>query len=288
MFISKLKALGAPLDAWPFNTKYQGLRTISSYMKHLLEDNFGSSVTARGSSEAKAHLQVGRGKHTLIDAQDPYDVVEMDSYYLDCRMSVFFATPQGTQVSVLINRIWLVAMIDRASKAIISYKLIYRSEVSAADVIEVLRLALSPTHIRPPAVVEGIKYPTGGGLPLEVIPECRHALWSVLMLDNALAHLSSKISESARKEVAFALNYGPVGYPMRRPNIEHSFKEFAKNLFWRLITTTGSNPQNGRAEDAEDAAMIYKVEAAHIEHLLDVEIAQYNCRPSEGLFFYHR
>jgi len=285
IFTKVLLALGASKHEWPFNTKYQGERSISRYMNFVLDENFGRAVNVRSEHAAKVHAQVGQGKRTLVVALDPYDVVELDSYYFDCKSTVAFMTPEGTKVLVPIERLWLIGMIDRASKAYLAYKVVYRNQVSAADVIDVFRRALSPTHERPLQCVEGLHYPSDGGLPLEVIPECRHALWTVLMLDNALAHLSKKISELARKELGFALNYGPVGFPMRRPNIERSFKELAKDIFGRLPSTTGSNPQNGRAEDAEKAALKYKIEACEIEHVLDVEIAQHNCRPSEGLSF---
>lgn len=285
IFIKTLEGLGAPGDEWPFTTKWRGVRSISNYMNVILMENFGHSVSVRGDRAARAHLQVGKGKSSLISAPDPYDAVQMDAYYTDCHLSVVFKTPEGTEVSVLINRLWLIVLIDVASNAVLAYKLVYRSQVAAADVIDVMRLALQHEHQRPPPVIPGIEYPENGGFPQDCFPECRHALWSFLMLDNALAHLAKKISELARKELGFVVNYGPVAHPMRRPDIERYFKELASRFFWRLISTTGSNPFNGRVENAQEIAVSENVHDDALHHLIDIEIAQYNCKPTEGLSF---
>ena len=285
IFIKKLEELGAPHDEWPFTAKWQGARSINEYMNLILIENFSHSVSVRGDSAARAHLQVGKGKSSLIVAPDPYDAVQMDAYHTDCHLSVVFKTPEGTERSVLINRLWLIVLIDVASNAALAYKLVYRSQVSAADVIDVMRLALQPKHERPPPVIPDIEYPEGVGFPQDCLPECRHALWSFLMLDNALAHLSKKISELARTQLGFVVNYGPVAHPMRRPDIERFFRELASRIFWRLISSTGSNPFKGRVKNGEVIAAEENVHDDAVHHILDLEIAQYNCRPSEGLSF---
>ncbi|AWY39146.1 hypothetical protein DKY63_04185 [Pseudomonas putida] len=285
LFIKTLERLGAPADEWPFTMKWRGIRSISNYMNEVLAENFCHSVSVRENDIARAHLQVGHGKPSLISALDPYDAVQMDAYYTDCHLSVVFKTPEGTEVSILLSRLWLIVLIDVASNAVLAYKLVYRSQVAAADVVDVMRLALQKEHQRPPPVVEGIKYPVDGGFPQEQFPQCQHALWSFLMLDNALAHLGKRVSELARKELGFIINYGPVKSPMRRPDVERFFKELAHRLIWRLISTTGSNPFNGRVENAQEIAVSENVRDDALHHLIDAEIAQYNCRPTEGLSF---
>jgi len=150
--------------------------------------------------------------------------------------------------------------------------------------VALLRDAINPEHTRPNAVIEGLVYPKHGGLPKEVIPECKGALWSAIMFDGALAHLAIKVRERARKELGFSINWGSPGVPARRSRIEHFFNVISKELFQRLVSTTGSSPSKGRARHGAELAVAYDVAAEEIEHLLSVCIATHNATPSEALF----
>ena len=105
------------------------------------------------------------------------------------------------------------------------------------------------------------------------------------MFDGALAHLSAAVHARARAALGFAINWGPVAHFERRPNVERTFNQIARTLFKRLPSTTGSNPHSGRADEAERKAVEHRIRAAEVEQLLDVEFAQHNATPSEGLSY---
>lgn len=136
-----------------------------------------------------------------------------------------------------------------------------------------------------PLSIPGLNYPVNGGLPSGVIPECQGALWSALLLDGHLSHLSNKVRELCRKHLGFAVNWGPVGHFERRPNVERLFRTVEDRLFKRLPSTTGAKPGKGRAKDAEGAAVRYEIDAEENEQLLDVTMAQFNGMQTEGLSF---
>lgn len=285
IFIDCLKSHGVRETEWPFNTKYQGARSIQRFMKTVLDANFGQSVNAREERAAKAHLAVGNGVEPLLCFEEPFDAVEIDAYYINALLSVAFSTPEGTKTYVLLDRLWLLAALDRASSAILANSVVYSSQVGSDDVIRVIRDAVSNKWQPMELTIKGLSYPKSGGYPSGVIPVCYGANWGCLLLDGALAHLSKQIRESARRTLGFSLNWGPVGHFERRPNVERFFKSISDNIFRRLPSTTGSSPRTGRSDNAEANAIRYKIDAHEVEELIDVYIAQYNATPTSGLSF---
>jgi hypothetical protein len=284
IFLDTLKKRGVRMDQWPFNTKHMALKTIQKYLDEKLNESFGRTVSTREEQVAIAHMAVSTGYERFLSFEEPYDVVQLDAYNINAFFTAEFETPEGTTTDVQLERIWLIAMIEPVSSAILAYSIIYRSEVSADDVIGVLRKAVNPP-VRLELSIPGLVYPVNGGVPSEVFPQCQGAIWGALLLDGALAHLANAVHSRARKSLGFAINWGPVGHFERRPDIERYFGTISKDVFMRLPSTTGSNPQKGRAKDAEQNAVKYKIRADEAEQLVAVFSAQHNATPSEGNSF---
>ncbi|EPJ88571.1 MULTISPECIES: hypothetical protein [Pseudomonas] len=284
IFLASLKEFGVKEDEWPFNTLYQGQRTIYDYIKNIRESNFSRMIRLEGTREAKAHMAVGKGPRPGLVYTEPFEAVEIDGYKIDCHSSVLMKAPNGTYIPKRISRIWVVLMIDCASGAVLSYKCVFRSEISATDVVDVMRYSVVGQQ-KPEPGIEGLIYPEGSGLPNDVIPQCKGALFTVVKFDGALAHLSVKVTNAARKELGYFWTVGAPAHFERRPCVEHVFGLLSNNVFCRLLSTTGHGPNNGRAENCEEVATQAPILVEHLLHLLDVEIAQHNTRMSEGLFF---
>jgi len=284
IFLKCARASGISDSEWPFNTEHKGSRSIRKYMAFILKENFEKSVFSRENSAAKAHLSVGTGYSPLLNFEEPFAAVEIDAYKIDAHFSAAFQTPEGTEVEVLLERLWLIAAVDRASTAIIAYRVVYRSEVTSDDVVKVIRDAVTKKW-EPLALTIPLQYPRGGGLPSGVIPETFGAVWNLLLFDGALAHLSNVVHDRIRKQLGFIISWGAPGHFERRPNVERAFRNISENVFKRLPSTTGSNPQNGRASDGEFKALDLKIRANEVEEVLDVYIAQHNATPCEGISY---
>jgi len=283
IFLNCVQEYGVGTAEWPFHTLYRGSRSIQRFMREVLDANFGRGVHVREEQTARAHLAVGNGVEPLLVFNEPFDAVEIDAYLINAFFSVSFATPEGTETDVLLDRVWLIAAIDRAATAVLAHSIVYSSEVSADDVVHVIRDAVSKKWQPMDLSISGLKYPATAGLPSGVIPECFGANWGCLLLDGALAHLATSVRETARRALGFALNWGPVGHFERRPNVERLFKSISDDIFRRLPSTTGANPGTGRSEKAEENAVRYKIRAKDAEELVDVYVAQFNATPTAGL-----
>lgn len=283
IFLRCLTDNGVGPDEWPFTTQYRGLRSIQAFMKKTLDRHFARSTMARGDSAARAHLNVGRGVAPLLSFDEPFDAVEIDTYKIEAHLTVAFETPEGLETDLRLDRLNLIAVVDRFSSAVLAYTVVYRPEISADDILKVIRSAACGSWAPMELSIPGLSYPEGAGLPSGVIDGAQGALWSATMFDGALAHLSSAVHARARAALGFAINWGPVAHFERRPNVERTFNQIGRSLFKRLPSTTGSHPRNGRADDAERKAVEHHIRAADVEQLLDVEFAQHNATPTEGL-----
>ena len=224
------------------------------------------------------------GQPSFLVFDEPYDSVEIDAYHVDTHVTVAFKTPDEGETELLLQRLWLIAAVETRASAVLSYDIVYRSEVTADDVLRVIRKAATEKWQPAEELLPAFRYGAGAGLPSGIIDAAFGAQWSVTLLDGALAHLAIAVRERARKMLGFALNWGPVGHFERRPNVERTFGQIARDLFHRLPSTTGSAPSNGRAEKAEEKAIRHKIRAEHIELLADIYFAQHNATPSEGQF----
>lgn len=283
-FLDALKKAGVTESEWPFNTQYLGRRSLYKFMNEVLDKSFGRAVQAREESAAKAHSFVGSGQKSLIHFSQPYECMQLDAYSINAFFSVDFETPEGYTTEVRLERIWLIAMICPVSNAIVSYSIVYRSQVSADDVVGVIRNAVNGQRL-PELQIINKAYPENAGLPADVFQQCRGVGWGCLFLDGALAHLAEAVHDRARKAVGFSINWGPVGHFERRSKIERFFSSVSRDVFMRYPSSTGSNPQKGRVKNAEQVAVQYKLRAEEAEEVFALFVATYNATPASGNFF---
>lgn len=283
IFLDTLKKLGAPSDCWPFTAELQGLRTIQSYFQVIIGKDFNAYVAANEESAAKAHLAVGTGHRPLLVSNQPYDFVEVDAWSMECHTSVDFMTPEGVVAPIKITRIWVLLMVECGSGAVVCYRLVFKSEVSAEDVVDLFRDALQLERERPRPLVTGLVYPEGSGLPGEVITECKGAVWASVKLDGALVNLSEKITNLSRRELGYSWTVGRPAHFEKRPLVERINAALSQE-FARMPSTTGHGPGHGRAPNGELLAVRHRINADEIHHLLDVLICTHNVTPTEGRY----
>lgn len=282
-FIDYLKRLKHPQDAWPFNTTYQGYRSIATYLNDRIGMNFDAAISVRGSEHAKAHLSVGNGKDPILNLNQVLSAVEIDSHKIDANFVIGVQNPEGLISYVPLKRINILALVDRSSTAVLWYLVVYSSEVSATDVVRLITESLREVLPIPENNLLGLIMPADGGFPAEKIIEMRHALPSVLMPDNALSNLAGAVSQELRKELGFSICYGAPGHFEIRPNVERTFRNIAQAIFQRFPSTTGSKPTDGRK--SVEIAIKLEMESDALEEMVHYHFGRHNSLKTEGLSF---
>lgn len=282
-FINFLNRNGHPTAKWPFNTKHRGIRTLTAYVSKVRDQNFERTVHITGDRGAIAHIPVGTGHSSLTKSRGLMEIIEIDSYTFDALFILILRHEYGIETYHILKKLHLLAAVESLTSAVLWFYVVHGDDVTAEDVVALIRQMLSTKLPRPEFTIKDLDINLGGGFPADVIPEMTQVEPSIIRLDNALAHLSHKVSGELRKQIGCINEYGVPGRPERRPIIEHTFKLLAADLIQRFPNTTGAGPDKGRAVDPERAAIQFRVTSDELDQLVYTYLANLNAEPTEGL-----
>lgn len=278
--LEKLRKLGVTDVEYPFNTKSKGYDALRRHVNSLIDrkaKQFSETRLMERNQRVQPLPHQGRRKMLYR----PFERVELDAYTEDCHLAVDVPTPEGFFITVPMERMSLVMVIERASRAALGYEVSFGRNYNSDDVDSALTNAIVPwAPMR--LTIPDMAYPVGAGMPSGVIPECAWRLWDLLAVDNALAHISLNTREQLTERLRCAFNLGKVATPESRIIIERFFGTIAKQI-QRLPSTTGSNARDRRRTHSEANAVKYGLTFDYLAQTLDVIVAKYNMTPHGGL-----
>ena len=274
---------GVGNDEWPFTQPRAANRTICTFIEEILDGHFRAGALAVGGTTSLIHSNVGRGIEPLLCNLDVLDALEIDSHFLD---GIFVLNVKGDRrltTEDTIDRFWIICARCRHSKAVFAARYVFASEVTALDVFQVICDAFLGNW-RPIGKFSfpDLKYIANAGMPSFVFPEIRNHCITAIFFDNAMQHYANDVKELCLEMLGIAIDYGPLNLPSRRSTIEGLFGAIANRVLHSLSSTTGSNPFNGRSENAVGAAVYYNINVDEALEVLDCFIANFNATPMSG------
>ncbi|HYX72741.1 MAG TPA: hypothetical protein VE732_08220 [Nitrososphaera sp.] len=281
-FLDACRDAGVPATNYPFSVKNLGRMALWKYLSNLQRLKLASGVLARHGKDAARTLKSTNNGHPGGRILRPFQNVEFDAHRIDVFCNVSMPSPYGGFVKRVIERFWLLTIIEAITRTVLGYYISLNREYSAHDVLLCVRNAIVPWKRRG-LTIPGLKYPERGGMPSEVIPGLAWTLWDEFSYDNDKANLSGRVLKKVRRVVGCAINAGPLETPEHRAIIERFFKTFEENGYHRLPSTTGSNPRDPRRNNPEEAAIRFDIRLEHMEELAEVLIMQYNGTPHSGI-----
>ncbi|MGD6779368.1 hypothetical protein ACQCT3_06635 [Sutcliffiella horikoshii] len=281
-FIQECRKLDISPDNgdYPFNTEDYAKRSLYRYIDNLKSKNPSKTISSYGSNAKMLYNNTGIGESPK-NIERPFERVEFDGHKIDVSLAIKYTTLEGDEVVETIDRIWLLAIRDCATRVVLGYHICLAKEYSALDVLLCIKKSILP-HKSPNFTIPGLNAPVKG-YHSQVIPETKFAVWGEISMDNAKANLAKIVKDICKKIIGCGVNAGPVATPTRRPIIEKFFDLLEENGFHRLTNTTGSKPSDPRRKDSENEAKKYEITPYEIEQLVEILIAQENNRPSKGL-----
>lgn len=268
---------------YPFNTKDLAKRSFYRFLKKI-ESEFIAEASKRRGEDVHRHLNsTGVGFETNVSISRPFQRVQFDGHRIDTILSITFNTPEGDEVSKVMDRIWLLVIIDVATRVILGYHICLNKEYSSHDVLHCIKNAIVPKQKKSLSISQ-LKYPEENGFASLSIKETQWALWDEFLYDNAKANLAENVRNKLTQIVGCSVNAGPVKMPERRGLVERFFGTLEENGYHRLSSTTGSNPKDPRRQDAEKKAIKYQISAKHLEEITEILIANYNLTPHDGIY----
>lgn len=280
-FINECKKYGIKPDQYPFNTTALASKSVKRFLQGI-SSNYYKEVAKNNGGQASMLLNnTNNTINSNTNILRPLERVEFDGHRLDAIFSIEYTTPGGEKIIDILDRIWLLTLVDIATRCVIGYHLCFRREYSSDDVKKCFQSAIIPWKPKT-FTVPGLNYAPNAAFPSYKFSEAEYAVWDELCYDNAKSHLSNEVKDVLQKYIGCSINMGPVAVPVRRPIIERYFRTLEQNSFHRLPSTTGSNPLDPIRKDAEKKALKFSISYELIEELCEVEIANYNAKPHEG------
>ncbi|MCK6372780.1 MAG: transposase [Zoogloea sp.] len=268
--LATLREAGLKTDEYPLNYDEMGYRALSVWVHRRLEQR----VPLR---------QVGSAAGAWDATSRPYSVVELDGHKLDLRVRVRYIDNTGVSVDIESERLFVVTLIDVATRVVLGWQLVPAPEYDHHDVLSALQDALRPKLRRRDFIIPGIGYHRGAGFVADVMPELNYACWDTLKVDNAASHLSEDTFEPICRFVGCRLEAGPVGSPTVRPFIERFFGSLTERMSRKVHGTTGRHPDDPLGKRGRAVPVALLITLAELEELLDVCIANYHATPHDGL-----
>lgn len=280
-FLEECRNAGVKPNEYPLNQAMAGLRSLASYFKRYDNRTFESAARSAGAD------RVGPAAPAEIEQAPPatraFEVVEFDGHKIDLRVTVRVIDPFGFETLLELTRIWILVLLDVASRAVIGYKLALSKEYNKDDVASALQAALIPFRPRQ-YKIPGLAIRSSGGYPSAVLPQTQFACWEWFRFDGAKSHLAADTLTRLNQIVGCWPDNGPAAEPDVRPFIERFFHLVAENFAHRLPGTTGSNPQSiekALSDPNGDTKLL--VELDELEDMIEVLIGDYNGESHGGV-----
>lgn len=280
--LTECRRLGIQDYEYPFNVQSQGLRSLSRYVKTLKSRNEQLAIKRENKDARQRFNSTGLGKRFSKIPYAPYSVVQLDGHKIDMLYTVPITNADGSIEYLPATRMWLLAVIDVATRTILGYSLTTEQNYNQTDVLAALKDSIKP---RTPIhfTIPGFAYPENGGYPCFAIKETNWALFDSIMLDNAKSHLAHDVVNKLTMKLKCAVNFGSVATPETRGIVERFFGTLEEKGYHRITSTTGSNINDTRRENAEKDAVKYNVTYNDIVELTEYLIALYNTSPHSAL-----
>ncbi|WP_155273085.1 hypothetical protein [Lysinibacillus sphaericus] len=280
-FIDECRKLGIKPNEYPFNTTSLARKSVERFIKEISNNYIREVASINGEQSYMLLNNVNNSINSNSTIARPLERVEFDGHKIDLITAIVYKTPKGEEIIDTIDRIWILTVVDVATRAVIGYHLSFNKEYNQEDVKKCFQSAILPWKSKE-LTIPGLNYSKNAGFPSSKFSEVEYGTWDEISYDNAKSHLSNEIKDLLTKQIGCSINMGPIAVPVKRPIVERLFKKIEENSFHRLPSTTGSNVMDPRRKDAEKNAIKYSITADAIEELCEVIIANYNATPHDG------
>ncbi|MDF2534687.1 MAG: hypothetical protein K0R18_844 [Bacillales bacterium] len=269
-------------EDYPLNTKDKGKQALYRYKRNFEKKNPSKIMKDLGKDASTQFHSTGiKTKQEVITR--PFQRVEFDGHLIDVIVSMRVESPDGISVVRNLGRIWLLIVVDVATRVILGYHITLNQQYDRLDVLATFKNAIIPWKRRN-FVVLGLNYPNRGGFPSSVIPETEFAIWDEISMDNAKPHYANIVKDKLLEDMGCRINFGPAGTPTGRPYVEKVFDLLEESLH-RTVVTTGSGPKDPIRKSPESKSIKYEVTYEEICDLAEVIIYEYNGTPLSSMYY---
>lgn len=280
-FLTKCRELGlADRFDYPFNTDNLAYSTLCRFVELLQNEHPEMAALSRMAPGADRKLSTSDGSDR--PAFDLMDRVECDAHHLDAVFCVLVPTSLGNFVPRILNRLWLIVLIEVCSRVVLGYFLSLRKECSEEDLLMAIKNSLVRWQPRELSVPDQ-QYQDQSGFPSSLNPAYIGACWRGMSVDGAKINKSIRVSHVLEQVVGSETYYNPRRSPDDRPYVERFFRTLESGHFHQMPNSVGGSPLERNGNNPELAAVRYFIQLDHLYDLLDIAISGYNATPHSSL-----
>lgn len=280
-FLAKCRELGlAEHFDYPFDTDTLAYTSLCRFVEQLQNEHPEKAALHRMNPGAERKLRTSDGSDR--PALSLMDRVECDAHHLDAVFCVLVPTSFGNFVPRILKRLWLIALIEVRSRAVLGYHLSLRKECNEEDLLTVIKNALGRWQPRE-LTVPNQQYQDQSGFPSNLNAAYTGACWNELSVDGAKINQSIRVSHVLKEVVGSETFYNRRRSPDDRPYIERFFRTLEGGNFHQMPNSVGGSPLERSGNNPELAAVKYFIQLDHLYDLLDIAISGYNATPHTSL-----
>jgi hypothetical protein len=272
-FKKRLRAAGLEY-AYPLNTPHEGRRALRLYIarqrNQILEAGGGSGEDAMPSLTRMDQILGLR----------PLERIELDAHHIDVKSYIEVFTAKREVVLRPVKKIWIIVMLDVASRAILGWLLEYGDSYKRFGILRLFAKTLIPWKRRDLYVAD-MQYEAVAWMPSE-LPSLPRPLG--IAFDNARAHHANDVRDAFDRSMHGYIHAGPSHCPQVRAHIEAFFKTTETEII-RFIAggfkpgTNGQKPIKVSTKQEKE----HPIDPRALDDLMDVAITLYNGTGHSGL-----
>lgn len=209
-------------DAYPLNTVDGGRRALQAFLRRLQ-----GKRQAERAAEQPETPSVTRIEHLF--ALQPFDRIEMDEHKIDVDAWMAMPLANGTYRLERIRQMWILAIVDVVSGAILAWLLVVGRKYHRLDVLSLFAMALTPWQPRE-LLLPDMRYSPRAWMPSCDLEDGLVARSLMAALDNDSSHVAKMSLGNLVDFHLGVLHYGRSGMGEGRPHIEALFKVIENEL----------------------------------------------------------
>jgi hypothetical protein len=278
-FLVRCAKVRAP-NEYPFNTNRR-TRALTNYIARFLADHFANNEHIAATTMAASSFATGQP--TASSQLRPYEEAEHDGHEGDFYFVIKARGLRDEWVYTTPMRLWLLLLVDRASRAILGYS--YYLGSTNYPAIAVMRSIVHALKKWEPMdlTIPHLNYKPGAGFPSGVCPLGEGRLVDMVCFDNALANRAGLIGRGLTRQLGATVNVGRAELPIARPFVERLNQTLETLGFRRLPIGFNPNGPKDSREKALAAASEHAMTIDELEQVIDVMLANYNADPHSAL-----
>ena len=277
-FRQMCRTLGLTQRDYPLNQKDKAVRSLARTLRGWMDLDLPLAADVAGARIKPSSALRGLPERAALHA---FDTVEFDAHKMDLRLKVVDVDPAGGEQVWEIGRVWLLAVIDVATRCILGWTLSLAPECNRTHVVQTIQRSLTP-HKPPTLTLPGLRLLPEGGFVSDSIEATRFACWRQIRLDNARAHLATTSLDVLCETLGCTADFGPAYQPDDRPFIERFFGTATQTLSRRLPGALpgieGAKAALARLRNPKDTLRLL-VTVQELDELLSVFIWNYHGTP---------